>query len=99
MRKLRKKYPGAYTLEPLHDLADILHRTIGNKYMDMIDRYLTRYDVNLMFQSNLPQHITGPDRYGTSQYPLPILGKPDQMHFEVCSGMGTQLITSHSDRL
>jgi len=67
--------------------------------MDMIDRYLTRYDVNLMFQSNLPQNITGPYRYGSSQHPLPIFGKPDQMYLEVCFGMCAQLVTSHSDRL
>ena len=67
--------------------------------MDMVDRYLTRYDVNLMFQSNLPQNITRPYRYGTSQYALPILGKPDQMYLEICFDMCTQLVTSHSDRL
>lgn len=33
--------------------------------MDVIARYFTRYDFDLMFQSNLPQNVTSPYRYGT----------------------------------
>jgi len=40
--------------------------------MDMITRYLTRYYVNLVFHSNLPQNITSSYRYLTCQYPLPV---------------------------
>lgn len=65
--------------------------------MDMITRYLPRYDVNLMFKSNLTQDISGSDRHRTYQHALPIFWKPDQMNFEVRFGMCTQLITSHSD--
>ena len=65
--------------------------------MDMITRYLPRYDVNLMFKSNLTRDITGLYRHRTSQHALPIFRKPDQVDFKVCLGMCTQLITSHSD--
>ncbi len=67
--------------------------------MDVIARYFTGYDFNLMFQSNLPQNITGSYRYGTNQHPLPVFRKPDQMHLEVGFGMCSQLVTSHSDSL
>ena len=70
--------------------------------MDMIARYFTRYNVNLMFKSNLAQDVARSYRYSTGQYALPIFGKPDQVDFKVrfgmCThGMCTQLITSHSD--
>ncbi|MFZ3115604.1 MAG: hypothetical protein WA133_08135 [Syntrophales bacterium] len=65
--------------------------------MDMIARYFTRYNVNLMFKSNLAQDVARSYRYSTGQYALPIFGKPDQVDFKVRFGMCTQLITSHSD--
>ena len=55
--------------------------------MDMIAQYLPRYNVYLMFKSNLTQDVAGPYRYSTGQYALPIFWKPDQVDFKVCLSM------------
>lgn len=98
MWKLRKQNPGAYALEPLHNFADILSGTIGNKHMYMINSYFTRNYLKLMFNCYLSEYISCSNRYLPLQHSFSIFGNPDQMDLQVGFGMGSYFVTSHSDR-
>ena len=50
MRKLWKQDTWADTFQPLHDLTDIVRRTVPYEHVYMVACYFTRYHVQLVFQ-------------------------------------------------
>ena len=99
MRKLRQQNPRAYTFQSLHNLADILSRTIRYEHMNMITGNLSRDDVKFMLDCDLPQNIPGSDSNLARQYPFAVLRNPNQMDFKIGFGVCSKFITSHSDIL
>ncbi len=63
MGKLCKQNPRAYTIQPSHDFADLLSGPVYKKNMNMVARYFTRNDVQLIFHGNLAQNISGTGGY------------------------------------
>ena len=54
VRKFHQQDSRAYSLEPLHDLADIMYRPVGNEHMNMVARDLASDNVKFMLYGNLP---------------------------------------------
>jgi len=75
--KLLKQNSRAYTLQPLHNLAYILRRTIGDEHMDMVTPYFSSDYVQFVFQCNLAKNITSPYGNFARQYPFSVLRYPD----------------------
>ena len=97
MRKFGKKNTRAYAFQPLHDLADILGRSIADKHVNMIARYLPGDYLQFMFHRYLAQNISGSYSNLARQNPFPVFRNPDEMNFQIRLGVSSQSITSHSD--
>jgi hypothetical protein len=97
IRKLGQQNSRAYPFQPLHDFAYVLIRAIRDKHVHMIARYLARNNFNLVLQSNLAQNISGADCHLADENPFSIFRNPYQMYLQIRLGMGTNLLTSHSD--
>ena len=74
-------------------------RAITDKHVNMIFRYLTGYDLKLVFHGNLAQNVPGSYSYLARQYCLPVFRNPDNMDLQICLGVSTDSITSHSDSI
>ena len=63
--------------------------------MAVIGGYFPRYNMDLMFHTDLPQNVSRPFGNLTGQHPLSILRYPNEMNLEIVLAMTVEPVTSH----
>ena len=70
-------------------------RAVRNKQVDVIGSYFSRYNMDLMLHTDLPQNVSRPFGNLTGQHALSILRYPNKMNLEIVLAMTVQSVTSH----
>src|SRR5713101_4985446 len=96
MGEFLEQEPRTRSLEPLHDLADVLMGSIADEHMHMVGCHLTGDDVQLMLHSDLAQKVADPRRHCPRQHPFAVLGAPHQVNLEIVLRVATEPISSHN---
>ena len=99
VRKLLQPHPRAYPLKPLHDLAYLLMRAIGNEHVYVIACDLAGNNLQFVFRRDLPYQVAHTNRDFPSQHRLPILRDPHQVHLQVALRVRSQSVMSHATTL
>lgn len=94
--ELLEQETGAGSLEPLHDLADILMGAIADEHMYMVRRYLAGDNVKLVLNRNLAQEVAHPRRHWPRQHSLAVLRAPHQVNLEIVLRVTAKAISSHN---
>jgi len=69
---------------------------MGYQDVNMVVRYLTRQDLNIMLHSNLAYQVAHTDGHRPYQYFLPILWYPDQMYLKIVFRVRAYSIPFHT---
>jgi hypothetical protein len=67
--------------------------------MNMVASYLARHDYQLVFRCYLADQVAHTDCHGAFQHFLPVLGYPDQVHFQVVLCVRAQSVLPHATML
>ena len=96
MGELLEQEPRTRSLEPLHDLADVLMGPIADEHVHMLGCHLARDDVQLILYRDLAQKIADPRRHRPRQHPFAVLWAPHQVNLEIVLRVATEPISSHN---
>ena len=94
-----KQNTGAYTFQPLHDLAHWLRRSIRYEHVDMVTCHFTRNYFDLMLQCNLPQQIPSPCGNCSREHLFSVFWNPYEVDFQVRLRMRAKFVKSHGDNI
>ncbi len=93
---LHHKFSGRFPFEQFYQLTD---RDMGwHRYedMDVILRYMPFHDLYIVALANLPDEISEPNRYVSTQYWLAVFRDPHDVIFDVVNGMARFSIVFHT---
>jgi hypothetical protein len=96
MRILLQQHPRTRPLQPLHDLVDLLRRSVAQKDVNVVARDLTRDNLQLMLHSNLPNQVAHSNRDLPGQHLFPVFRDPHEMYLEVALRVRSQSVVAHS---
>lgn len=96
VRELLKEDPGADAFEPLHDRADVLMGTVGEKEVELVACHLARENLQFMLERDLADEIAHTSGHRPHEQRLPILGNPDHVDLEIEFRVRTQAIFWHA---
>ena len=94
--KLHKYLSGCLLLDILHQLTCRKTRWSRHKQMYMAPRYMPLQDLYLVFQTDLPNQFSDPNRYFLGQYWPPIFRDPYKMKLDIVTSMRRGSIKLHS---
>ena len=95
VRELLQQEPRTRSLEPLHDLADVLVSAVAEEQVHVVRGDFARDDLEIVLGRNLPQQVTGPDGDRSRQHPLTVLWDPDEVNLEVVTRVAAKAVSSH----
>lgn len=88
-RVLREDLPGRLALQVLGDLGYGDLRRHGDEDMDVVFRYVTADDLDLMGGADLAYELPYPKAKASLQHGLSVLRRPYKVVFEVVYGVGS----------
>ena len=92
MRVVAQKRVSALALEVLHHVADGEFRGVGDGEMDMVRSNLPRDDVDVDLGTESSYETTHGLPQFACEYPFPVLGNPDEVHFQIMFGVAAGVI-------
>ena len=87
--KLLEQHPRTRSLQPLHDLADFLGRSIRQEDVNMVACDFPGDDLQFMFRRNLADQFSHTKSDIACQNCFPKLRNPDHMYLQVALRMRT----------
>src|SRR5665213_1256703 len=94
-----QQYPRTRPFEPLHDLADLLRRSVAQKAMNVVSCDLARDNLQLMFRGDLPNKVAHTKCDLPDQHLFAVFWDSYEMYLQAAVLVGSPAVVSHSTTL